>query len=369
MREQPLGVAEDQLGPLVAGEPAREADRERVRIEQRAGGDDARGADVLVGPALPRALADEREQVVAQRLARRPQLLVRDLEDARPERRVVVAIAPAGVEVVVEQPRHLGRHPRRHVDAVGDRADRPLVVRDARPERRPHLARDLAVQLADGVDRARRPQRERRHVELRPAAVVVVAERQERVAVLAERAPAPARCVSTRLNGNASWPAGTGVCVVKTVVRRTSSSAVVERVAALEQIADALQHDERRVAFVEVPDRRRRARARAARARRRGRGRSPAAGACRGRRRRAAPTARDPTARSLRGRCRAGSSLTRPSRTRHTYTSTVRLPSGTATTQGLPSGVMRAARSARSPSSAARTTSCCQPSGEMRWWK
>ena len=34
-----------------------------------------------------------------------------------------------------------------------------------------------------------------------------------------------ARCVSTRLNGNASWPAGTGVCVVKIVVRRTSSSA------------------------------------------------------------------------------------------------------------------------------------------------
>ena len=35
----------------------------------------------------------------------------------------------------------------------------------------------------------------------------------------------PARCFSTRWNGNASWPAGTGVCVVKTVVRRISSSA------------------------------------------------------------------------------------------------------------------------------------------------
>ena len=39
---QPLGVVEDQLGPLVAGEAAGEADRQRVRIEQRAGGDDAR---------------------------------------------------------------------------------------------------------------------------------------------------------------------------------------------------------------------------------------------------------------------------------------------------------------------------------------
>ena len=32
-------------------------------------------------------------------------------------------------------------------------------------------------------------------------------------------------------------------------------------------------------------------------------------------------------------------SFTRPSRTRHTDTSTVRLPSGTATTHGVPSGV------------------------------
>ena len=65
---QPLGVVEDQLGALVAGEAPREADRERIRIEQRAGGDDARGADLLVAPALASALADEGEQVLAQRL-------------------------------------------------------------------------------------------------------------------------------------------------------------------------------------------------------------------------------------------------------------------------------------------------------------
>ncbi len=35
----------------------------------------------------------------------------------------------------------------------------------------------------------------------------------------------PARCVSTMPNEKASWPAGTGVCVVNTVVRRTSASA------------------------------------------------------------------------------------------------------------------------------------------------
>ena len=41
--EQPIRVVEDQLRPLVAGEAAGEADRQRVRIEQRAGGDHARG--------------------------------------------------------------------------------------------------------------------------------------------------------------------------------------------------------------------------------------------------------------------------------------------------------------------------------------
>ena len=131
-RLQPLGVVEDQLRPLVAGEAAGEADRQRVGIEQRAGGDDARGADLLVAPPLPRPLADEREQVLAQRVARLPELLVGNVQHARPERRIVVAIAPVGRHVLVEQPRHLVREPRRHVDAVGDRA-RPGRSRSGTP--------------------------------------------------------------------------------------------------------------------------------------------------------------------------------------------------------------------------------------------
>ncbi len=62
----------------------------------------------------------------------------------------------------------------------------------------------------------------------------------------------PARCFSTRLNANASCPAGTGVCVVKTVVWRISSSAASNDVAVFDQIADALEHDEAGVAFVQV---------------------------------------------------------------------------------------------------------------------
>ena len=40
MRGEAVGVVEDQLRPLVGGEPPREPDGQRRRVEQRAGGDD-----------------------------------------------------------------------------------------------------------------------------------------------------------------------------------------------------------------------------------------------------------------------------------------------------------------------------------------
>ena len=170
--------------------------------------------------------------------------------------RVVDAIAPVRGQVVVEERRHLERQPRGDVDAVGDGAHRTVLVVDARPDGRPHVARHLAVQLADAVDEVGGAQRERRHVEERPAAVVVVAEREERVAVGAERAPRAGevrldqaereRVVSgrhRRVRGEDRRPA-------HRVERR------FERRAALDLIADALQDDERRVSFVQVPGRR-----------------------------------------------------------------------------------------------------------------
>ena len=68
----------------------------------------------------------------------------------------------------------------------------------------------------------------------------------------------PARCFSTMWNGNASCPAGTGVCVVKIVVRRTSSSASSNDLPFVDVLADPLQDDEGRVPFVQMEDRRRR---------------------------------------------------------------------------------------------------------------
>ncbi len=178
--DQTFGVVEDEFGPLVAGEAARESDGQRARIEQRAGRDDARGGDVLFFPALARALAQEREEVGAKRLARLPEPLVRDANE-RPSHTAGSSTRSrqSGGQELVEEGRHLEREPGGHMNAVGDGPDRPLLVGEARPDGRPHVARDLAVQLADAVDEVRRAKGERRHVEERAAAVVVVAEGEE----------------------------------------------------------------------------------------------------------------------------------------------------------------------------------------------
>ena len=81
---QPVGVVKDQLGPLVAGEPARETNRQRVRFEQCAGGDDTRNADVFFGPPMPRALADEGEQITVSATAGRPRARHRGSPGSRP---------------------------------------------------------------------------------------------------------------------------------------------------------------------------------------------------------------------------------------------------------------------------------------------
>ena len=78
---QPLGFAEEQFWPLVAGEPAGESDRERVGVEHRAGGDDARRAGLVLRPALARPFADEVEERGAERLPGGPEIFVRDFQD------------------------------------------------------------------------------------------------------------------------------------------------------------------------------------------------------------------------------------------------------------------------------------------------
>ena len=126
---------------------------------------------------------------------------------------------------VAEQRLELAGDPRPLVDAVRDRGDRNLVDAPLGPEAVPHLARDGAVQLRDAVRVLRRAQRERREAEAR-VVLLDLAERQE-------VRPTPARSARrgrrgsprTSSGSNTSFPAGTGVCVVKTVDARSRSIA------------------------------------------------------------------------------------------------------------------------------------------------
>ena len=52
---QAIGIREDQLGTLVAGEPSGEPNRERVLVEKRGGSDDPRRAHMFVRPPRARA--------------------------------------------------------------------------------------------------------------------------------------------------------------------------------------------------------------------------------------------------------------------------------------------------------------------------
>ena len=97
-----IRVMENQLWPLIGGEPAGVSQRQRIRIQHAAGGDDARRPDVFAGPARPHPLADEAEQVSAHGVARGPDLGVGNIAQALPELRLVDVIEPSRPEVLVQ---------------------------------------------------------------------------------------------------------------------------------------------------------------------------------------------------------------------------------------------------------------------------
>ena len=150
-RQQPdeaVGISEDQLGPLVRREAPREADRQRSRVEQRPRGDDGGGADVLLRPAIARALADKREEEPLQR-CRATSRAPRRESPARGSRSSGSSCRSrqSAPELALEELRHFEREPRRHVHAVGDRRQRALSGPLALLQQRlPHRARHVAVQ-------------------------------------------------------------------------------------------------------------------------------------------------------------------------------------------------------------------------------
>src|SRR5262245_39076507 len=65
---QPLFIMKDQLRTFVVREPSREANRQRVWIEQRSTGRQLRCARLLSNPAVSRMFTDYCEQVCPQRM-------------------------------------------------------------------------------------------------------------------------------------------------------------------------------------------------------------------------------------------------------------------------------------------------------------
>src|SRR5262245_23329539 len=106
---------------------------------------------------------------------------------------------------------HLGCDPGRDMDSVGYRSDRDLILGRVRPERLPHLAANLTVQLADGIAHACESQCKRRHVEARSAiGVGIAAERQKTLAIDAELLPIACEMLFNKLKRKSVMAGGNG---------------------------------------------------------------------------------------------------------------------------------------------------------------
>ncbi len=167
-RAQPVVVAQHQGEPLVRGHPAGEADGQHVRVEDAVDPAELRVARAALAPGVAQPPPHLVDQLGAQRAAQLPDLVVGHVRDGVPALGAADAqrlLGPLLADAAGAHPEHLGRHPGRRVDAVGDGGDRHLLGVEARPESGEHLAADLAVQQRDAVGPLGQAQAHHRHVE------------------------------------------------------------------------------------------------------------------------------------------------------------------------------------------------------------
>ena len=158
-------VAHQQIRALVGREPAGKADRQRVGAEgprNCASTEEARPAAPPGRTARRRVKSISRAFSVwcASHSSHRPR------PRSRPRSRASAARRPVGAEMPLVHLAHLRREPGLHVDAVGDVADRHVILAQAGIERHPHRARYVSVQRGHGVGPPARLQRQHRHAEL-----------------------------------------------------------------------------------------------------------------------------------------------------------------------------------------------------------
>ncbi len=164
-RQMQVHVGHEQVGPLVGGEAAGQADRENVGVEQVARGFD-HGIALAAAAALPAdAAAHEGQEQILERVVNFPQFARIDPMDALPVVGLAHAGQPADGKIAIVELQHLAGEPTGHVYAVGDMADGDFFFDAPRPEVGPHPPRDVSVQAAHRVGTARELQPQHGHAE------------------------------------------------------------------------------------------------------------------------------------------------------------------------------------------------------------
>ena len=184
-RRQTFEVAEDQGAALVGGETAGKTDGQRFGIEHLVGAGDLRRRGAAALQLHMQPVAGEDNQPFASAFVGAPQLRVRDVVDLAPDAVIGRLVRPTDVaKIAVVKRGEIGRHPAAGVHAIGDRSDRDFRFGQVGPNRLPHVARHLAMQLADAVGDVRQANGQHGHAErLVHVARVLPAQAEEVVPV------------------------------------------------------------------------------------------------------------------------------------------------------------------------------------------
>ena len=252
-------IVQEERGPFVRREPARQPDGQDVRVEHVLGRFERLPFDSGARQLPNETLANERHELASRLPAQLPELRVRAVRDvlAHGLHGPPPAFGAAGFG-----PKRVGfrRVPAGHMNPVRDRSYGYFGIRHPWKERSKDLPADARVALADGVDSAARPCREPCHVE-RLGGVLVAgpAESQE----LREGETELIARVRAKL-GLHELGAEAVEARAHRRVRREHVSRARGRQGNLEgnpkgchEIARSLERHERRMSFVEMADRRR----------------------------------------------------------------------------------------------------------------
>ena len=256
--QQPVGIVQQKIGPLVSREAARKAEGQHVRIE-----DDAWAASIVLRGRLrrpPAAGRDVRGHIppvtcwlavrISQSCRRRPCGY-----SASTVRRSQPSLLAAGIRPEIVGGRRI---PSRHVHAVGDVTDRHLVLRPSRERAAQRCCRLTSpCKSADAVDRPAPAHREVGHVErLRRVVGIPASQRQQLVHRNAQFVlGVPAEILLDQGRRKAVKARGDGGVGGEEIAGARGRQRHVERLPGLfHETPGALQHGEGCMAFIEMAD-------------------------------------------------------------------------------------------------------------------